>query len=80
MVCTARYKHGRDHYLSDALVIPRKINGHVHVYMGRTNHRALKTIPLNIILKHFSKISKNLTKNDLKYEAVTFRMKIKPCV
>ena len=34
MVHTARYKHKHNHYLSDALVIPRKNNGHIRVYIG----------------------------------------------
>ena len=44
MVCTARYKHGRDHCFCVKWVAPVFIS-------GRTNHRALKTIPLFCNLK-----------------------------
>ena len=46
----------------------------------RTNHRALKTVPVLSILNTFKNKSKTLTTNYLKFEAVTFSMKIKSCV
>ena len=57
MVCTVRYKHGLDHYLSgmNALVSPRKSNGHVHVYIGRYKLSRFKNNTFIIILKHFEK-------------------------
>ena len=60
MVCTARYKHGRDHYLmwndeDIAQVISRKNNGHVRVYIGPYKPSRFKTIPLLSFLKHFQK-------------------------
>ena len=57
MVCTARYKHGRDHYLSGmyALVISRTNIGHARVLSGRTNQTRFKNNTFIIILKQFQK-------------------------
>ena len=41
-VCTARYKHGRDYYLSDALIISRTNIGHIRVYIGPNKPGKLK--------------------------------------
>ena len=49
-------KHGRNHYLSGALVIPRKNNGQACILSGRTKNQArFKNNTFIFILKHFQK-------------------------
>ena len=57
MVCRARYKLGRDHYFLSEMTraMPSSFhlnNGRARVISSRTNHLALKTIPLFSKLKN----------------------------
>ena len=65
LACMAWYKHRYDHYLSGMLVD----------YQAVQTRRALKTIPLFSFLDTFKNKCK-LWPN----KAVTFNMKIKPCI
>ena len=57
---TTSYKHRRDHYLSDALVIPRKNNGHPVFILGHTNQaKSFENNTFILILKHLKVQNKN---------------------
>ena len=79
LVCTAWYKHGRDHYF-----MPSSFHAKIMVmpvfYQAVQNRRALTTIPLFSFLITFKNKCKLWPQIFYNNEAVPFNMKIKPCV